>query len=212
MKITVDYREKSSGIIGLLKSEDVEIRIRKISYGDYVINDSITIERKTARDLLISIIDGRLFNQLSKLKRYCVNPILLIEGNPFKTDLDFEDMAIRGALISAQTIWYIPVVYSRTKKETKDIMVMIGKQEEACKDVVPLRGGYRPRRLKSKQLFILQGLPKVGPTMAKRLLKHFRSVSNVMNATVEDLMRIEGLGKVSAEKIREVLDIKWEAT
>jgi Fanconi anemia group M protein len=208
LKITVDYREKNSGLINLLKREDIRVDIEKISYGDYVINDSITIERKTARDFLISLIDGRLFNQLSNLKRYCLNPILLIEGNPFKTDLDFEDMAIRGALISALTIWYIPVVYSRTKEETKDIMVMIGKQEEASADVVPLRGGYRPRRLKSKQLFILQGLPKVGPTMAKRLLKHFKSVSNVMNATVEDLMRIEGLGKISAEKIREVINVE----
>jgi len=206
MKIIVDYREKSSGLIDLLKSEEVEIRIRKISFGDYVINDSITIERKTARDFLISIIDGRLFNQISKLKRYCINPILLVEGNPFKTDLNMDHMAIRGALISAQAIWYIPVIFSRTKKESKDIMVMIGKQEEDCMDVVPLRGGYRPKRLKSKQLLILQGLPKVGPTMAKRLLKHFRSVSNVINATVQDLMKIEGVGKVSAEKIREVID------
>ena len=206
MRITVDYREKSSGLIDLLKSEDVEIRIKKLSYGDYVINDSITIERKTARDFLISIIDGRLFNQLSNLKRYCINPILLIEGNPLNTDINMDDMAIRGALISAQAIWCIPVIFSRTKEETKDIMVMIGKQEEACMDVVPLRGGYRPKRLKSKQLFVLQGLPKVGPTMAKRLLEHFKTVSNVINATVEDLMKIEGVGKASAEKIREVID------
>jgi len=208
MKITVDYRERTSGLIDLLKGEDIQIEIKKVSYGDYIINDSITIERKTARDFLISIIDGRLFNQLSNLKRYCINPILLIEGNLFKTDLSFDDMAIRGALISAQAIWYIPAIFSRTKEDTKDIIVMIGKQEEACMGVVPLRGGYRPKRLKSKQLFILQGLPKVGPTMAKRLLKYFNSVSNVMNATVEDLMKIEGVGKVSAEKIREVIDAK----
>jgi Fanconi anemia group M protein len=54
----------------------------------------------------------------------------------------------------------------------------------------------------------LQGLPKVGPTVAKRLLDHFRSVSKAMNATAEDLMQVEGIGRISAEKIREVLDIK----
>jgi len=87
---------------------------------------------------------------------------------------------------------------------------MIGRQEEACVDVVPLRGGYRPKRLKSRQLFILQGLPKVGPTVAKRLLEHFRSVSNVLNATVEDLMHVDGIGRISAEMIRDVLDSEWE--
>jgi Fanconi anemia group M protein len=211
LKISVDYREKPSGLIELLKKEDVEIEIKKISYGDYVINNSITIERKTARDFLVSIIDGRLFNQLSNLRKYCVNPIILVEGNPFKTDFAFDHTAIKGALISTQAIWYIPVLFSRSKEDTRDIFLMIGRQEEASLDVVPLRGGYRPKRLKSRQLFILQGLPKVGPTVAKRLLIHFGSVSSVMNATVEDLVQVQGLGRTSAEKIREVLDFEWEA-
>jgi len=51
---------------------------------------------------------------------------------------------------------------------------MISRQIETCVDVVPLRGGYRPKRLKSKKLYILQGLPQVGPIIAKRLIKHFK--------------------------------------
>ena len=79
-------------------------------------------------------------------------------------------------------------------------------QVGACIDVVPLRGGYRIKRLKSKQLYILQGLPKVGPKLAKRLLRHFKSVSKVMNASVRALTEVDGIGKISAERIREVLD------
>jgi ERCC4-type nuclease len=212
MKVTVDYREKASGIIDLLRCAGVQVEVGKVSYGDYVINDAITMERKTARDFLISLIDGRLFTQVSNLKKHCTHPVLLIEGNPFKTGLDFDEMAIRGALISIQTIWYVPIIYSREKQETKDIIIMIGRQEEAFIDVVPLRGGYRPKRLKSRQLFILQGLPRVGPTAAKRLLEHFRSVSNAVNAPVEALVQVEGIGRISAEKIREVLDSEYQAT
>lgn len=211
MKISVDYREKASGLIELLSKEDICVELKKISHGDYVINDSVTVERKTARDFLISVIDGRLFSQLSNLKKYCFNPIMLIEGNPYQTDLDFDPGAIKGALLSTQVIWYIPTVYSRSKEDTRDILLMIGKQDESYTDVVPLRGGYRPKILRSRQLFILQGLPKVGPTMAKKLLRHFKSVSNVINATTKDLMNVEGLGKVSAEEIRKVLDTAYEA-
>lgn len=206
MKIRVDYREKASGLVDLLKNEDLLIEIKKVPYGDYVINDSITIERKTARDFLVSIIDGRLFNQLSNLKKHCLNPILLIEGNPYKTELNFDPMAIKGALLSAQAIWHIPVIFSRSKEDTRNILLMIGRQDQTYMDVVPLRGGYRPKRLKSKQLYLLQGLPQVGPLLAKRLIEHFRSVSRVMNASIEELTEIDGLGRVSAEKIREVLD------
>jgi Fanconi anemia group M protein len=140
---------------------------------------------------------------------FCKNPILLIEGNPYNTNLKFDRMAIKGALISAEAIWYVPVIFSRSKEDTKDIFMLIGKQIESYIDVVPLRGGYRPKRLKSKQLYLLQGLPQVGPMLAKRLLKHFKSVSNVVNASVQDLKEIDGIGKVSAKKIREVLDTEF---
>lgn len=83
---------------------------------------------------------------------------------------------------------------------------MIGRQDETCLDVVPLRGGYRPKRLKSKQLYLLQGLPQIGPMLAKRLLEHFKSVSKIMNASIDELTEVDGIGTVSATKIREVLD------
>ena len=44
------------------------------------------------------------------------------------------------------------------------------------------------------------------PLLAKPLVKHFRSVSNVVNASVQDLKNVDGIGKVTAEKIRIVLD------
>lgn len=212
MKIKVDFREKASGIIELFREEEISLEIGKIPYGDYIINEAITIERKTARDFLISIIDGRLFNQLANLKKKCIHPLLLIEGNPFETDLQFDPLAIKGALISTQAIWYIPIVYSESIQETKNIFLMMGRQDETFSDVVPLRGGYRPKRLKSRQLYILQGLPQVGPTLAKRLLDHFGSVSKMISASIEELMKVEGIGKESAKKIRDVLDAEWDTS
>jgi len=206
LKITVDYRETASGLTDLLKNSDALVEITKLSYGDYIINDTITIERKTAKDFLISIIDGRLFNQLSNLKKFCNHPILLIEGNPYETDHNFDRMAIKGAIVSTQTMWYVPVIFARTKEDSRDILLMISRQLGTCIDVVPLRGGYRPKRIKSKQLYLLQGFPQVGPKLAKRLILHFKSVSKVMNAPVQALTEVDGIGIISAQKIREVLD------
>ncbi|RJR43125.1 MAG: hypothetical protein C4576_14790, partial [Desulfobacteraceae bacterium] len=198
MKISMDHREKPSGTLELLRKEKILIEVRHLPFGDYIVNESIIVERKTAKDFLISIIDGRLFSQLSCLKKNCACPVVIIEGNPYKSDVAMDSAAIKGALISVETIWYIPIVFTRSKEDTVQTLMMIGRQDETHKDVIPLRGGYRPKKVKSRQLYILQGLPKVGPTLAKRLLDHFGCVSHAMSAPVEELMKVEGVGAASA--------------
>jgi DNA excision repair protein ERCC-4 len=210
VKIRMDYREKASGLLVLLQETELILEVGEVRYGDYIINDAITIERKRARDFLISIVDGRLFKQLSNLKKHCSRPLLLIEGNAYETDLAFDPLAIKGALLSTQAIWYVPVIFSSSKEETRDIFLMLGRQEESNLDVVPLRGGYRPKRLKSRQLTLIQGLPQVGPILAKRLLEHFGSVAGIMNATIAELICVEGIGQVAAKAIRAILDEEIE--
>jgi Fanconi anemia group M protein len=51
-------------------------------------------------------------------------------------------------------------------------------------------------------LYVLQGLPGVGPTRAERLLAAFGSVENVMAASAEALREVEGIGKKTAQSVR----------
>ena len=206
MKITIDHRERQSGLIELLEDQDVAWEIEQLSHCDYLINNDVSIERKTAHDFIISIIDGRLFRQAWNLVACCSRPLFLIEGNPFATALKMDANAIRGALISVQSIWNIPIVHSRSINETCDIFLMIGRQSKIHPETLTLRHGYRPKRLKSKQLRVLQGLPGVGPVMANRLLKHFKSVSNVFKASNDDLLQVEGIGEGIVKRIRAVID------
>lgn len=205
MQIIVDYRERSSGLIELLQ-ESLEVEIRYLPHGDYLLNGRIIVERKTARDFLISIVDQRLFRQTAKLKGTSLWSVLLIEGNLFHTGLCFSPEAIKGALLSLQAIWQLPIVFTRTREETRDALVTICRQEKISTDVVPLRGGYRPRRLKTRQLYLLQGLPGIGPVLAKRLHEHFGSPNRIMAASMDDLAEVKGMGPEKAQLIREVLD------
>jgi len=206
MIITVDDREKSSGLIELLAKKGFEVAVQHLSCCDYIINDEISIERKTGRDFLISIVDGRLFRQAKAMKTSLQRPISLIEGNPFSVDLGFNPGSIRGVILSLQVIWYIPVLFSKSKEDTCRIFKMLGDQEEVQTRLLTLRHGYRPKKLITKQLYILQGLPNVGPKLAKRMLEHFGTVRRVMQADFESLSAIEGIGKRKAEAICGVLD------
>ncbi|MFQ6079816.1 MAG: ERCC4 domain-containing protein, partial [Thermodesulfobacteriota bacterium] len=190
IRIQVDYREKPSGVLAALEVHDVELKIRSLRVGDYIVNDFATIERKAARDFLVSVIDGRLFAQAARMRRHCDNPIFLIEGDLFKTGLDFDPIAVKGSLISLCAIWRIPVLFSDSIHESAQILIMLGKQERKCTSHLSLRKGYRPRKLGSRQLFVLQGLPLVGPQMARRLLKHFGTVLRVMTASENELLQV----------------------
>ena len=206
MHITVDDREKSSGLIELLVNKGIEVTIRHLPCCDYIINNEIAIERKTGRDFLVSIVDGRLFKQAKAMKNSLPRPIFLIEWNPFQVDMDFTPESIRGVILSLQVIWYIPVLFSKSKADTCRIFKMIGEQEQTQTNLLTLRHGYRPKKLITRQLHILQGLPNVGPLLAKRLLEYFGNVRKVMQTDMETLSTIEGIGKKKAENICNVLD------
>lgn len=63
----------------------------------------------------------------------------------------------------------------------------------------------KPKRLTSRRLFLLQGLPGVGPAIARRLLCQYGSVESVIAADEAALTAVRGLGPYKAARIREVV-------
>ena len=68
------------------------------------------------------------------------------------------------------------------------------------------RRGRRPKRRRKLQLYVLQGLPGIGPEKAGRLLERFGSVEGVMAASEQDLQLVPGIGERIARSIRWLLE------
>jgi DNA excision repair protein ERCC-4 len=205
LKISVDYREKPSGLPDLLVDAGFEVDIAKLPYCDYIINHEISVERKTGRDFVCSIIDGRLFRQASWMRKRTNRPAYLLEGSPYHVDVDIHEKAIKGAMLSIQVAWGIPIIYSRSTEDTCNIFKIIAAQQENQTELLELRHGFRSKRIISKRLYLLQGLPNIGPVMALRLIKHFKTVHRVMTASINELMEVEGVGEDTADKIQDIL-------
>ena len=205
--ITADYREKRSGVPDLLrKQKNVNLTWRQLTAGDYILNDHLRIERKAAKDFVLSIIRNRLFKQCAGLKRSgSYTSLLIVEGDPYASGLDINSEAVRGALLSVASAWQIPVLFSDNKEDTARLILRSGKQM-IKNQIVVSRGGCKPKRIKSQQLFFLQGIPVVGPILAKKLLDHFGSLKKVLNAAKEELMAVPGIGDGKARKIAEFLE------
>ena len=204
--IEIDYRERDIGIPEILRKSNIMVEEKKLFIGDYLINKHIAVERKTTRDFAISIIDGRLFSQASRLKRYAEVQLMVIEGTDlFYTGYEIDPQAIKGAIVSLSVSWQIPLIFSKSPEGTAEILVMAGIQDVKYRDEILKRAGRRPRRLLTRKLFLLQGLPGIGPKIAKRMLEHFGSVEKIIAASEHEISCVEGIGRKKASMIREVV-------
>ena len=71
MRAVVDFRETPSGIIDLMRARGIDVQTKHVTCGDVILDGVVTVERKTAGDFIVSIIDGRLFRQVANLKKNC---------------------------------------------------------------------------------------------------------------------------------------------
>ena len=63
--IVVDERERS-GVKDALSSLNAVVEVRTLEIGDFLTSERTCVERKTRSDFESSILDGRLFSQLSQ--------------------------------------------------------------------------------------------------------------------------------------------------
>jgi len=205
--IIADDREcKSEVIASLLQIEDVDLSIRRLAMGDYQIDNRLIVERKSLKDFAVSIIDGRLFKQMIRLARSNSKAVLIMEGTASETaELGVTREAMQGALITVSLILGIPILRSKDPSESAKLMVYIGRQIESMDRGGVQRHGYRPKTIRKRQLFILQGLPGVGPERAERLLARFGSVEVAISASSSELQTVDGIGESIADKIKWVV-------
>ncbi len=203
VRIVVDDREQRSGMVELLAAnESVSLSISRLTLGDYEVDDHLLFERKTLTDLAVSIKDGRIFHQGSRLAQSDKRGIIILEGT--SRDLASSNMrreAVQGALISLSVFFGIPLLRSRNLQESAQLMLYTARQNRAIATGALSRHGIRPRGKRKTQLHILQGIPGVGPERAAALLDKFGSVEAVFTAGTEELLSIKGVGKNSVDAI-----------
>lgn|SRR5574341_499948 len=101
VRIVADERERQSGIPDELVNLKAVVDFKQLQVGDYIVASDSAVERKSIRDLVQSIYDGRLFTQCSELVTHYAKAVLIVEGSNemFERVID-NPMVIYGALAS----------------------------------------------------------------------------------------------------------------
>ena len=94
-RVQADHSERDAPLLELLRQAGVfDVRMARLTVGDYLINDEVLIERKTLADFAASLVDGRLFPQAARLARDDHRSLMLIEGPP-TTSMPFSRIEAR---------------------------------------------------------------------------------------------------------------------
>jgi DNA excision repair protein ERCC-4 len=207
-RIVIDDRERSSGVAEALSHRPgVNITTRRLSLGDYEIDDTLIVERKTLADFAASVPDGRLFRQVGRLARNQeARTCLILEGTPKRYPrLAIPKPAFQGALITVTLVFGVPVLRSVDPQETADLILFAAQQLHWQAALPPRRMGAKGSSLRKSQLLLLQAVPMVGPLRAEALLETLGVPSHVASADVEALAEINGIGPAIAASIRRVM-------
>jgi DNA excision repair protein ERCC-4 len=209
VRIAVDDRERSSGVaLALWQRPGINIAIRRLKLGDYQVDDTLLVERKTLADFALSVRDCRLFTQVGRLTRQRkMRTCLILEGTPERYPrLAISLPAFQGALITVTLVFGLPVLYSATPEETADLILYAANQLQRREVRPPRRRGFKVAGNRRRQILMLQAIPEIGPKKAELLLDAFGSPAGVANVAVGALEAVDGIGPKAAREIYRVFN------
>lgn len=210
MKILVDNREPQD-IIDDAKECFGKIKVKQLLSGDLVCGD-IAIERKTIFDFVNSVISGRVFDQADLMSKIFKRGYVIIIGTLkhfFKVskaqgrETHFTDDNFLGAVESIMRKKNIKCFQVNTKKQFFTLAKKIFKKANKKKSPLDNIKRIKP---KSEDVFVSQiaCVDGIGVKKAYNISQVFKTPRQLCDASIEDLMTVQGIGKRFAVRVKEV--------
>ena len=203
-RLMVSRRIEDSDLLKALVEEGFKVEASDLESADVLISPRVAVAVRSVDQFIREIQDESILSTLGRLKHEFLHPILIVQGESQGEGAQAGNAAVFDALSALLSEYHMPVLSTHDERETVSAIASLHKQE-AAKQSGEKRLVQSTLDLTSRQRFLVQGLPNVSATLAQRLLERFGSVKGIADANVEELMEVEGIGKVIAEGIHTVL-------
>ena len=208
-KIVIDDRETSSKVVEVLSGMGAAIRLERLAHGDYAIGDRILVERKTARDFVDTLINRDLLGQVKTMADAVIRPVMIIEGGDLFAQRDIHPNAIRGVLAALTVDMGVSVLFTRDEQDTAQMLMVLAKREEGERGERKVHPHKTHRSVREDQEYIISAFPEIGMKNARLLLAHFGSIQEIINASLEELVAVKGIGEKTGQKVFELCRAKY---
>lgn len=209
MVVVVDKRETRSGIVDELERCDVEVELETLNTGDYLV-DGYIIERKAYGDFVSSMMssESNLIMQLNAMQAAAEKndliPVLVVEGD-LKEGLSYTKVSAKQPTIMLSSIFKkgdIRIMHTAGVRATAQFLAKLESEETAASPSSIRDTPSVPDEL--MPIYLTEGFQGIGPSTARKLLNHFDTFYNIVNASKDELQEVPGIGSSRAEDIYEV--------
>jgi ERCC4-type nuclease len=201
-RLLVDHREPIEMLEFFQNVEKLKVEVVALETGDFVIPGRLIIERKTAADLVTSVmeVEKRIFYQTERIANSDLPGVLLLEGNIYQ-QTNMRLNAITGTLSFLSAIQGTSIIPTISPLHSADMVVKLARHSIYGLGYDLALRGLGPKEPRLAAGFVLEGIPGVSEGTSKALLQRFGSIARVAQATVEELKKVDGVGPKRAEQI-----------
>lgn len=202
--ILADHREKDNKVVKELIDLGISVRTAQLTSADYVLSGRVAVELKKVPDFVASLIDKRLLEQMSELKKAFTRSVLIIEGEEDIYSIrKVHANALRGMLATIVLDFGIPILYTKNPRDTAAMLAIMARREQEKGGEISLHE-KKPATLQEQQEFLISSLPGIGLPTARSLLHYFGSIKAIVNASPDELRKLEGVGEKTAERLHQL--------
>ncbi|MFQ5553411.1 MAG: ERCC4 domain-containing protein [Thermoplasmata archaeon] len=192
-----------------IQESGIPVQRKTLAPGDYIVGE-VGVERKTIQDFFSSIVNKRLWEQVSRLRDTYPRPLVVVEGDLALVDEYSNPKVFWGAFLALHFEERVPVLFAPNYLHTALLLETLYQQQRKGLSSFSLRHKPKLLSLPEQQEFAVQGLPNIGDTLSKALLERFGSVRGVMGASERDLLKVPKIGPGKALRIADLLDAPYE--
>ena len=208
IKIILDNREPAALRSSIKRKfkDKAEFEEKTLEEGDYLISDSVIVERKRIDDLYHSILDGRLKSQCCRMTTNYAGKLIVLFVHGSLEEFAEEQRVKRHVFINNKLVFHslaevmcsgIMVVWVEDKKNGTDLLINYMCDIADGKWMVPFSCDAD---------LLLAKLLKINRTQAKELLKTHKSIVGIAKCSETSLMKVKGIGEKKAKYIKGCLN------
>ncbi|WP_018139912.1 ERCC4 domain-containing protein [Thioalkalivibrio sp. ALJ7] len=203
LPIRVDNREQGKIIQRIERLEGVELEFTDLDVGDYELPNGVVVERKSATDMVLSVVDQTLWENAAKLKANHDQVVYIVEGDLYEPRFHQQALDIHRALAHLTIALGVSVLPSPDADNSGMLIYLLGLNAQLEPDATARP--TRPDKRRAAAEFIVSGLPGVEPDQAREMLRQLGSVRDIVNANADTLAGIEGIDEERAQRIESVV-------